>query len=135
MFVMFKNSFVITLVVMTSVFVAACRPVTPEATQSPETTAEQLTSPSASSQKEYQFTAEQDGQTALELLSKNAEVETKEYGDAGAFVTSINGLAGNNEHYWAFYVNDKYAEKGASQTILQKGDTIKFVYEAVTTSN
>ncbi len=81
---------------------------------------------------EYEFVAAEDDQVALDLIMANAEVETTDYGDAGKFVTSINGLAGDNSYYWAFYLNGEYAEKGASQTILKKGDTIKFVYEAVT---
>lgn len=80
---------------------------------------------------EFEFSATQNEQVALELLESNAVVETQEFGDAGKFVTSINGLAGNNQNYWAFYVNGEYAQQGASQTILQEGDTIKFVYEAI----
>lgn len=82
-------------------------------------------------QTSYIYIATESGQLALDLIQANAEVETEDYGDAGQFVTSINGLAGNNEYYWAFYVNNEYAEQGASQTVLQEGDTIRFVYEAV----
>lgn len=80
---------------------------------------------------EFEFSATQNDQVALELLESNAVVETQEFGDAGKFVTSINGLAGDNQNYWAFYLNGEYAQQGASQTILQEGDTIKFVYEAI----
>jgi hypothetical protein len=86
-------------------------------------------------QANYELVATNSGQTALELLQTQAEVETQNYGSAGDFVTKINGLAGSNEYYWAFYLNESYAEKGASQTILKEGDKIKFVYEAVTLSN
>jgi hypothetical protein len=79
----------------------------------------------------YEFIATKDGQNALELIQSQLSVETKDYGEAGKFVTSINGLAGSSEYYWAFYVNGKYAETGASKTTLKKGDTIKFTYEAV----
>lgn len=47
------------------------------------------------------------------------------------FVTSINGVAGDNEHYWAFYVNDEFAQQGVSQTVLEGGDVVKFVYEEI----
>ncbi len=80
----------------------------------------------------YEFTATVSGQIALDLIQENATIETKDYGEAGKFVNSINGLEGNSNYYWAFYLNDKYAEQGASQTKLAKGDIIKFVYEAVT---
>ena len=82
---------------------------------------------------EHQFTATQDEQTALELLQSQASIETTEYGEAGQFVTSIDGVAADSQHYWAFYLNDQYAEAGASQTILKSGDTIKFVYETINT--
>jgi hypothetical protein len=93
------------------------------------------TTPPASAQPQqttYEYTATQSGTIALDLLQSQAQVETKDYGEAGQFVTSINGLAGNESNYWAFYVNGAYAEAGASQTKLTKGDIIKFVYEAVT---
>ena len=77
------------------------------------------------------LTATQSGQTALEILEAKAEIETKDYGDAGVFVTSIDGIAGDNKHYWAFYVNDEFAQQGVSQTILESGDIIKFVYEEI----
>ncbi len=83
-------------------------------------------------QTEFEFSATQSGQVALELLEANVILETQDFGDAGKFVTSINGLAGNNQNYWAFYLNGKYAEQGVSQTILTEGDSIKFVYEAIT---
>jgi hypothetical protein len=104
------------------------------ATPTPST--EAVASPVAEGKKKanYEFTATESGKTALSLLEGSAAIETKDYGTAGKFVTSINDLPATNEYYWAFYVNGTYAEKGASQTTLQKGDTIKFVYEAVSTT-
>jgi len=97
-----------------------------------ETTATEASAPdNAKLQASYVYIATESGQLALDLIQANAEVETEDYGDAGQFVTSINGLAGSNEYYWAFYVNNEYAEQGASQTVLQEGDSIRFVYEAV----
>ena len=77
------------------------------------------------------LTASENGQTALELLEANAEIKTKDYGDAGVFVTGIDDVESNNESYWAFYVNDEYAQQGVSQTILESGDIIKFIYEEI----
>jgi len=82
-------------------------------------------------QTELSLTAETDGTLALELLEFQATVETQDFGEAGAFVTSINGLAGDSGHYWAFYVNGEYGQTGASQTILKAGDVIKFAYEEI----
>jgi hypothetical protein len=77
------------------------------------------------------LTASQSGQTALELLEEKAEIETKDYGEAGMFITSINGVAGDNKHYWAFYVNDEFAQQGVSQTVLESNDIVKFIYEEI----
>lgn len=82
----------------------------------------------------YSYTATQSGQVAMDLLTASETVETVDYGTAGLFVQSINGIEGDNTAYWAFYVNGDYAKLGASQTKLQKGDTIKFVYETVSAS-
>jgi len=100
-----------------------------EATEELEITSESETpAPDALT---YEFTAQTDGITALELLTEQAEVETQDFGSAGAFVTSINGTPSNAQYYWSFFVNGEYAEQGASQTILQKGDTITFTYEEI----
>lgn len=78
-----------------------------------------------------ELVATESGQLAIDLLASNAQIETIDYGDAGEFVTNINGLAADSEHYWAFYVNNQYAEQGVSQTKLVEGDIIKFVYETI----
>jgi hypothetical protein len=135
---LFKKYLLFTLLASTSVVFSACtKPAilqTQTESPSPAIVSPESSAPNAKLQANYAFTAEEDGVTALDVLSSHTTVETKDYGNAGTFVTKINQLEGNSEYYWAFYVNDKYAEKGASQTILQKGDTIKFVYEAVTLS-
>jgi len=79
----------------------------------------------------YTFTATQSGTTAYDLISQNTQVETKDFGDAGLFIESINGLAGGNTHYWGFYINGSYAQQGVSQTILEQNDTIEFKYETL----
>ena len=80
---------------------------------------------------EYSFSVQYDGQPAQELLEANAEVEYQDYGDAGKFVTSIDDIAADEGHYWAFYVNGEYSQTGISQTILNEGDIITFTYEAI----
>jgi hypothetical protein len=72
------------------------------------------------------------GETALDLLKKSgAQVQATSYGDAGSFVTSINDTAGDATNYWAFYLNDEYAQMAADKTVVKDGDRIKFVYERV----
>lgn len=90
-----------------------------------------VTAPVDSLPESLVLSATADGQTALELLEQNADIETQDFGEAGAFVQSINGVAGDDTHYWAFYVNDEFAQQGVSQTVLSMGDTIRFEYASI----
>lgn len=127
-----KSLTVIALLVLATVWMSSCLPLPQETSNPPR---EVLQESAAGSTDLYEKTvilvATESGQTALELLESRATIETQEYGDAGAFVTSINGLAGDNQNYWAFYLNGEYSQTGASQTILEPGDEIKFVYEEI----
>jgi len=87
-------------------------------------------SPEIDQQTLLEFEATIDGQTAFELLKSQVQVAYKEY-DFGVFIESINGLAGDESHYWALYVNGEYAQAGADQTILNQGDKIEFRYERI----
>ncbi|MCL2037760.1 DUF4430 domain-containing protein [Candidatus Saccharibacteria bacterium] len=73
-----------------------------------------------------------DGKTAMQLLEKKHEVETKDYGDMGKFVISIDGVkATDGENFWAFYVNGQMASEGASTFQTKDGDKIEWKLEAV----
>lgn len=98
-------------------------PPTPQTQTTPETKTRQSAS--------YSLTAAQSGRVALDLLQTKEKVTTKDYGKMGRFITSINGLAGDDQHFWAFYLNGEQSQVGASQAELEKGDVIKFVYEEV----
>ncbi len=78
----------------------------------------------------FKFTAQKDGQTAFELLQENAEIEFKEY-DFGVFVESINGIKGDEQNFWALYINGEQSKTGAKETILAQGDLVEWKYEAV----
>ncbi len=128
------HSLAIISITLSGFFLVGCQSQIPTPTSTP------ISTPTASSaavqtnsklRASYEFTAFKDGQAALELIDSGAKIETKDFGTAGKFITSINGLPGNNEYYWAFYLNGGYAEAGVSQTRLKKGDVIRFVYEAV----
>lgn len=73
----------------------------------------------------------EDGKNALELLKKSNTIETKEYKGLGEFVTLINGLAGDNEHFWSFYINGKQSQVGASAYITKSTDLIEWKYEKI----
>ena len=75
----------------------------------------------------------QEGKTAMELLRAK-------YGDklgvkvfpAGELVESINGTkAENNQTYWAFYVNGKYSNIGASQYQTKTSDVVEWRLEKI----
>ena len=98
---------------------------TPE--QTTEVTAQPSATPAAVA---FSVVATRDGQTALDLLKSSAQVEYEEF-DFGVLVSEINGLAADDKHYWALYVNDEYATAGASETVLKTGDTMKWMYEEI----
>lgn len=53
-------------------------------------------------------------------------------GDYGLYITSVNGIVADyniDGTYWAFYVNDAYATKGADQTPIVEGELYSFRVE------
>ncbi len=81
-------------------------------------------------QIEYTLTATSE-MTAEELLDQSLTVEYQDFGSAGKFVKSIDGVSSSDAYFWGFYVNDAFAEVGVSQTELLPGDTITFRYEKI----
>jgi hypothetical protein len=67
----------------------------------------------------------QDGQNALILLKKHAQVQTKHY-SFGDLVTSIDGTVGNGPKYWTFYLNGKEASVGAGSYTTKSTDKIEW---------
>lgn len=67
----------------------------------------------------------QNGQNALDLLKKHADVTLKHY-SFGDLVTSINGVAGNGPKYWTFYLNGKMAQVGAESYTTKSSDKIEW---------
>jgi len=98
-----------------------------EETQQPTPDPTLATNPSL----EITVTAQQAGLTVEAILDATGMVEYVDYGTAGKFVQSLNGVAANSEHYWAFYLNNEYSQTGVSDTLVKEGDTIKFAYETI----
>jgi len=71
-----------------------------------------------------------EGKTALELLKTNATVETQNYEGIGEMVTSINGIASTNDHFWIYYVNGEQGQVGAGTYVTKSTDQISWRYEA-----
>ncbi len=71
------------------------------------------------------------GQTALQTLQSLTKVDTKE-SSYGTMVTGINGMqAEDGKNYWAFYVNDTYANEGAGTYQNKAGDKISWKLEDI----
>lgn len=57
------------------------------------------------------------GTTALEVFRRFANLTTKDYGSAGAYIVAVNGIAenqGGNGRFWQYYVDGEYGKVGAS---------------------
>lgn len=76
----------------------------------------------------YQIEA---GKTALDLLKSSHQVKTKEYTGIGEFVEEIDGIKPDSSHFWAFYVNGKSSDVGASSYKPQSGDKIEWKLEKI----
>ncbi len=74
------------------------------------------------------------GQTALDLLKIKHKVVAKTYSGIGEFVESIDGMKPDSQHFWAFYVNGKSSNVGASSYVLKSGDKIEWKLEAISSS-
>ena len=72
----------------------------------------------------------QDGQTALELLQAQRQVEAKNY-SFGDLVMSIDGVAADSQHFWAMYVNGQFSQVGASAYVTKNSDMIKWQIDEI----
>ena len=70
--------------------------------------------------------AGQAGKNALELLQAAHTVEVTSAG----FVDAIDGVKPVGRQYWAFYVNNSLAEKGAKDIITKTTDQITWKLES-----
>ena len=47
----------------------------------------------------------------------------------GKFIVAINGVKGNGDKNWIYYVNGKKAQTGVSNYKLKSGDVVSWKYE------
>lgn len=66
------------------------------------------------------------GEFATDLLKRDHQIETKNYPGIGEMVLSIDGIKPDSSHFWAFYVNGKSSDVGASSYKPQNGDKIEW---------
>jgi len=71
------------------------------------------------------------GKNGLDALKEVANVEAKTYAGMGSLVIGINGLKPDAQHYWALYVNEKYADKAIDAYTIDKDITIEMKMEKI----
>lgn len=76
-----------------------------------------------------------DGVNAIELLRKNHQIQTKDFGkDVGEFVESIDGKVPAKDEFWAFYINGASASVGPSLYITKNTDTLQWKLDKIDNS-
>lgn len=81
--------------------------------------------------EETQFEIHTDKKTVGEALRELGMIEGEE-GDYGLFVKTVNGITVDYDkegHYWAFYINDEYAQTGVDSTEITEGESYAFRVE------
>lgn len=53
----------------------------------------------------------------------------KNYTGMGKFINSINGIKGDRNHSWIFYVNNEKSGVGVSNYQIKNGDVVSWKYE------
>jgi hypothetical protein len=78
------------------------------------------------------FEIHTDAETVGAALLENELVAGSE-SEYGLYVTSVCGMeliwSEENPHYWAFYVDDEYAQTGVDATPIEEGKTYVFKAE------
>ena len=80
---------------------------------------------------ETKFEIHTDKTVVGEALMELGLVEGED-GDYGLFVKKVNGITADYDKdgvYWAFYVNDEYAQTGVDVTEIKEGDSYTFKVE------
>lgn len=117
-----KKFFTTILALLSFIVLAACSPKTEETAQTAQLNLI-VTHDQATIDEQVEFTQ---GQTVLEILSANFEVE-----ETNGMVTSIDGVAqdASKSIYWMYKVNDEMAAVGAGELEPKDGDKVEFYQE------
>ena len=67
----------------------------------------------------------------MEKLRSEGEITfaEKNYAGIGKFIEEINGVKGNSDRSWIYYVNGNQAQVGVSNYKLKPGDVVSWQYE------
>lgn len=80
---------------------------------------------------ETQFEIHTDKETVGDALLELGLIDGDE-GEYGLYVKTVNGVTADydiDQTYWAFYINDEYAQTGVDSTNITPGDTYSFKIE------
>lgn len=80
---------------------------------------------------ETQFEIHTDQETVGDALLDLSLIAGKE-GTYGLYVETVNGITADYDTdgvYWAFYINDDYAQTGVDSTVITEGETYSFKVE------
>lgn len=80
---------------------------------------------------ETRFEIHTDQETVGEALSELGVIEGEE-SEYGLYVKTVNGITADFEQdgvYWAFYINDEYAQTGVDATVITEGESYSFKVE------
>ncbi len=75
------------------------------------------------------------GDTIFDLLKKadeqgEIEIKYRDFGgELGIFLESIDGVGGDEDKWWQYWVNGEYGQIGISAYFVSSGDSIEFKYE------
>lgn len=72
-----------------------------------------------------------EGFSAIALLKMAHKTDIQSYSGIGEMVLSIDGIKPDSRHFWAFYVNGKSSNVGASSYKLQPNDKIEWKLEEI----
>lgn len=67
------------------------------------------------------------GSTVLEVTSALLDVQVQWYGPI-AYIRSIEGITGEGQYGWEYWVNGEFASVGVNLYFLEDGDSIEWVY-------
>ena len=70
------------------------------------------------------------GSNAFEIMKANLQVDFKDSA-IGPFITGINNINADTEHYWALYIDGNYAQKGINQYTIEKETIIAWKLEKI----
>lgn len=80
---------------------------------------------------ETEFEIHTDKETVGEALQEVGLIEGEE-GEFGLYVKTVNGITADYDQdgeYWAFYINDEYAQTGVDATPVTEGEQYSFKVE------